>query len=92
VSVLQDALRRQAERQSTVKRIDYERMNKIHPIQKAALTRAKKSGDPELIANVCKKAIAEWNEVGAWPDDWSVWQNALNDALPWNQSLDLRDL
>lgn len=34
----------------------------------------------------------EWDEIGAWPDDWSRWQRALNDVLPWNRSIDLEDL
>lgn len=92
--------------------IDYERMNRIFPSQKAALTRAVKKVeqarevyeqnyrlDPgplkaaiENLATVIKKAIAEWNECGAWPDDWARWQRALDDALPWNQSVDIHYL
>lgn len=75
-----------------VKRIDYARMKRTYPQQKAALTRAKKTGDPEKIAAACKKAIAEWNEIGAWPDDWNRWQIALNDALPWHGWVDIHDL
>ena len=73
-------------------RIDYNRMNREHPKQKAALTRAIKTGDPERVAQACKAAIIEWNAVGAWPDDWARWQVALNDVLPWNAGIDLRDL
>lgn len=75
-----------------VKRIDYERMNRVGPQQKAALTRAIKTKDPEKIAAVCKAAIVEWNEIGAWPDDWSRWQRALDDALPWHKHVDISDL
>lgn len=91
MGIIEDALVRQAARPEP-KRIDYDRMNKVRPRQKAALTRAIKTGDAEAIAKVCKAAVAEWNLIGAWPDDWSRWQVALNDALHWSQSIDLRDL
>jgi hypothetical protein len=90
MGLIDDALARSEAR--PVKRIDYDRMNRIGPSQKAALTRAIKTNDPEKIAAVCKKAVQEWNEIGAWPDDWSRWQRALSDALPWHQQVDIRDL
>lgn len=72
--------------------IDYARMQKVFPGQKAALTRAVKSGDVEKIKATCKKTVAEWNEIGAWPDDWARWQRALDDALPWHSSIRLEEL
>lgn len=60
--------------------IDYARMKRVYPKQKATLTRALKSGDPTKVHEACIKAVAEWNEIGAWPDGWSRWQRALNDA------------
>lgn len=90
MSLIDDALARQAA--SEPRRIDYDRMKRVMPGQKAALTRAKKTGDPEVIARVCKAAVREWDEIGAWPDNWHMWQAALNDALPWNTPIDLRDL
>lgn len=92
MSIINDALARQDARARAMKPIDYDRMKRVHPIQKAALTRAVKTGDPEKIAAVCKKAIAEWNEIGCWPDDWAHWQVALNDALPWSQQVWLENL
>lgn len=50
--------------------------------QKAALTRATRSGDPERVAEECRKVKAEW-EQSYWPDDWSAWQRALDDTFPW---------
>jgi hypothetical protein len=91
MGLIEDALARQAAAPAP-RRIDYDRMNRVMPAQKAALTRAKKTGDPEKIAQVCKAAIEVWNEIGAWPDNWATWQGALNDALPWNSWIDLRDL
>ena len=73
-------------------RIDYDRMNRVMPQQKAALTRAKRTGDAETVAAACKKATEEWDEIGGWPDDWSHWQRTLDDALPFNQQVDIRDL
>jgi len=72
--------------------IDYARMSRVHPAQKAALTRAVKTQDPEVIAKACKAAVAEWKAIGAWPDDWSSWQRALDDALPLWDSIRLEDL
>jgi len=34
----------------------------------------------------------EWTASGAWPDDWSRWQRALDDILPWNRHVALEDL
>ena len=69
--------------------INYERMQKLRPSQKAALTRAVKSGDPVKIKTVVSKAVREWNECGgAWPDDWSRWQRALDDAQRYHQPLE----
>ena len=39
-----------------------------------------------------KDAVVVWNEIGAWPDDWNRWRNALNDLLPWHQQVELEDL
>jgi hypothetical protein len=64
--------------------IDYARMKKLYPQQKAALTRALKTGDHAKVRAVCAKAVREWNEVGAWPDGWSRWQRALDDSAGWN--------
>jgi hypothetical protein len=72
--------------------IDYARMNRERPKQKAALTRAVKTHDPDKVIGVVRDAIRVWNEVGAWPDDWSRWQRALDDVLPWNLRVDIEDL
>ena len=62
--------------------------------QKAALTRALNREDAILrrtaVENECRRVKSEWGE--AWPDDWSRWQRALDDVLPWNQSVRLEDL
>jgi hypothetical protein len=64
--------------------IDYERAKKNSPKLKAALTRAKSVRDPlkryEAVTKACKKATQEWDAWGAWPDAWSTWQRALDDA------------
>jgi hypothetical protein len=90
MGLIEDAIARADAR--PVKRIDYERMNRSMPKLKAKLTRAKNSGDPEKVAAACKEAIDEWNEIGAWPDDWAHWQRTLDDMLPWNRHVDIRDL
>ncbi len=60
--------------------IDYARMQRTFPKHKAALTRAKKSGDPQKVVAACKAAVAEWDAIGAWPDHWHTWNIALRDA------------
>ena len=74
------------------RRIDYDRMRREWPKQKAALTRALKSGSAEKVANVCIAAVKVWDEVGAWPDAWSLFSRALNDVLPWNVWVDFDDV
>ena len=75
--------------------IDYRAANAAFRKQKAALTRAVNSKDPNKVVAACRKAVREWAEApfnGAWPDAWSRWQRALDDALGWRSTLDLRDL
>jgi len=47
--------------------------------QKAALTRAINSGDPLKVLDTVEKTLKEWHGK-AWPDDWSRWLRALEDA------------
>jgi hypothetical protein len=61
------------------RRIDYERMQKVWPKQKAALTRAIKTGSPVKVAEVCIATVKVWDEIGCWPDDWAHFQRGLND-------------
>jgi hypothetical protein len=72
--------------------IDYERMRKVHPKQKAALTRAVKSKDRAKIEATVRAAITEWNEIGCWPDDWARWNIAFNDARPYWDYKDIQEL
>lgn len=74
-------------------RVDYDALNKMVRRQRAALTRAVNSGDLDRLVHTVRAAVIEWNQPGAmWPDDWSRWQRALDDALPFNQQVDIRDL
>jgi hypothetical protein len=91
MGVIEDAQARAAARPEP-RRIDYERMNRILPGQRAALTRAIKSGDKEKVAAACQKAVKEWNECGGWPDQWATWQIALDDALGLYSTVQLEDL
>ena len=59
--------------------IDYERMNRTVSKHKAALTRAKKQGYTAVLT-ACRAAVHEWVAIGAWPDNWAVWDVALRDA------------
>ena len=72
--------------------IDYARSKRNHPKLKAALTRAKRSGDPAKVEAACRAAVIEWAAWGAWPDGWATWQAALLDSRPWHDPLYLEDL
>lgn len=94
-TILNEARARAEARASARVPIDYNESNKMFRAQKAALTRAINSGDPDKVVGACKKAKDEWSRHpfnGAWPDDWSRWQRALDDVLPWNAPVDLADL
>lgn len=55
-------------------------MSRSYSQQKAALTRAKKQGPVDVIEEVAR-AFAEFDSpTGYWPDDWSRWQRAGDDA------------
>jgi hypothetical protein len=73
--------------------VDYTALNKLVRRQRAALTRAINSGDSEKVVLAVRDAIREWNQPGAmWPDDWSRWQCALDDALPFHQQVEIGNL
>lgn len=73
--------------------IDYAAANAEFRKQKAALTRAINSGERDKVLLACTKALREWNQPGrAWPDDWSRWQRALDDAFDWGHAPQLDDL
>jgi hypothetical protein len=82
----------QARHEAGRRKINYARMQRMGPKQKAALTRAINSGDPDKVVLACRAAVLEWDEIGAWPDNWSRWQRALDDALGYGRSVELGDL
>lgn len=90
MGIIEEAIARRDARPEP-RRIDYERARRSGPKLKAALTRAVNSGDPEKVALACKKAVREWDEIGCWPDNWSLWQRALDDCL-FPQSVDIAEL
>jgi hypothetical protein len=90
--ILDKARAREQARQAAYVPIDYAAMNRIRRSQKAALTRARNSGDREKVLVACAKAVREWDELGAWPDDWNAWQIALDDVFPIFHGPRLEDL
>lgn len=58
---------------------DYDALNKMVRKHKAALTRAKNSGDPEKVVAAVEKAFADF-DAGMWPDNWHLWEIAKRDA------------
>jgi hypothetical protein len=80
-------------RDAATPRVDYTALNRMVRRQRAALTRAKNSGDLDKLVVTVREAVIEWNQPGSmWPDDWSAWQRALDDALPFHQRVDIRDV
>lgn len=73
-------------------KIDYERMQKVYPKQLRSLKLALETGSHDEVRTLCKEAVAEWNEIGCWPDEWSRWQRALNDTEHWSNNTRLEDL
>jgi len=81
--ILARAREREEARDQAYVPIDYAAANAEFKKQKAALTRAVNTRSFEAIVTACAKAVREWNQPGrAWPDDWSRWQRALDDAAP----------
>lgn len=67
--------------------IDYVRMQANRRQQKTNLTRALNCTDTArrklLVIRTCTETVRQWAECGGvWPDDWSRWQQALNDQFP----------
>ena len=91
--IIARALARADRRAQATPKVDYAALNRMVRRQRAALTRAVNSGDPERVIIACRDAVTEWNQPGAmWPDEWSRWQRALADVLPWNHRIALADL
>ncbi|MGH8572438.1 MAG: hypothetical protein ACREX8_07680, partial [Gammaproteobacteria bacterium] len=77
-----DEARDRAERRDRARvPVDYDVLDRMVKRQRAALTLAVKSGDAEKVVMAAREAVREWNEPGSmWPDDWSRWQRAVDDA------------
>lgn len=90
--ILAQARAKEAARAAATPRIDYDAAAAMVKRQRAALTRAKKKGRDAVIV-ACRNAVREWNQPGMfWPDDWSAWQRALDDVLPWHDRIELGSL
>lgn len=74
------------------KQIDYEKMKHGAPLARARVEEAVKTGDPVRVAVEVLAAVKLWEACGAWPDNWSYAQRALDDVLPWRDQVDLDDL
>jgi hypothetical protein len=73
--------------------VDYGALNRMVRRQRTALSRAVRSGTADNVILACRDAVREWDQPGAmWPDDWTRWQRALDDVLPWNAGVELGDL
>lgn len=91
--ILARARERGDRRAAATPRVDYAALNAMVRRQRAALTRAINSQDLDKLVATVRAAVIEWNQPGAmWPDDWSRWQRALDDALPFHEHVDIRDL
>lgn len=59
---------------------DDAKMNQELPKLRAALTRARKSKNPDRIIETVRLAKQRFDEIG-YPDQWSNWERAESDAL-----------
>lgn len=73
-----DQLREEEARQAAAPKREY-LSNKEYSSLKAALTRAKNSDSPKKVLATVEKAVSRFDET-TWPDDWSLWRIALEDA------------
>lgn len=78
-------------------RIDYVLAKKLHTKHKSALSRAKNVKDPakrkNAVVKACRAAVLDWNSKDIpWPDQWSMWQIALDDVLPPGERVTLESL
>ena len=66
---------------------------RVTPVaQKIRLTKAIQTGDPERVVDACRRAVYDWTEDGYWPDNWQVWQDALNEFTGPHHPVRLEDL
>ncbi len=94
-AILSRARERGDQRAQAAPKPDYHAWGPLFVRQKAALTRAINSKDPEKVILACRNVVREWSKppfAGAWPDDWSRWQRALDDVLPFSVRVRLEDL
>lgn len=90
---LEAARARAARREAARVPVDYDALDRMVRRQRAALSRAIKTRDAGQVVIATRDAVREWNKPGSmWPDDWSRWQRAVDDALPWTEHLDIADL
>lgn len=59
--------------------IDWNLVTKLSRKHKAALTRAKNSGDPLKVIEACNRAFEDF-EAHGYPDCWPRWNIAREDA------------
>lgn len=92
-AILRVAKAKEKLRWATSVPIDYQASQREFVAQKAALTRALNSGDPNRVIIACKNAVDSWSQPGRmWPDDWSRWQCALDASLGFSLIVSLEDL
>ncbi len=83
-AIIARARARGACREACSPKPDYAAANQVLSRQEAALTRAINSRQPDRVVLACRDAVNAWSHPpfdGLWPDDWSRWQRALDDAL-----------
>lgn len=68
--------------------LDYEGVEREYLKARERVECSVVQGDPVAVADAVIAAVKLWDGVGAWPDNWSYAQRALDDVLPpWRQIL-----
>lgn len=77
---------------SKPRQIDFERMESEYLKARERVEEAVKLGDPVAVADAVIAAVTLWDDVGAWPDNWSYAQRALDEVLPSGRKVLLDDV
>lgn len=81
--------------------IDWDRMQAVWPAQVHALRQAvnlpasnheEEAARLRAVEDVCLDAVAEWDEIGTWPDDWALFERDLMYVQHWRKTEDLASM
>ena len=72
--------------------LDYEGVEREYLKARERVECSVVQGDPVAVADAVIAAVKLWDDVGAWPVNWSYAQRALDDVLPSGRQVLLDDV